>query len=57
MAKRPKEQIPPETRRAIRRTFLVLLATGLLIGGITAFGIVKVMNHFNLIGVPEQQQR
>jgi hypothetical protein len=56
MANRPEEQLPPESRRAIRRAFLALLATGLLIGGITAFGIVQLMDHFNLIGVPEQQR-
>ncbi len=57
MNNRPQDQVSPETRRAIRRAFWVLLATGLLIGGITAFGIVRLMNHFNLIGVPEQPQR
>jgi hypothetical protein len=41
-------------KRDIRRAFLILLGTGLIIGLVTATGIVLVMNHFNLIGVPEQ---
>ena len=56
MNNRPQEKLSPETRRAIRRAFLVLLGTGLVIGGITAFGIVQLMDHFDLIGVPEQQR-
>jgi uncharacterized membrane protein len=56
MSKTPEEKISPETRRAIRRAFLTLLAMGLLIGSLTALGVVTLMHRFNLIGVPEQQQ-
>lgn len=48
------ETLSPGMKRDIRRAFLILLGTGLIIGLVTATGIVLVMNHFNLIGVPEQ---
>jgi hypothetical protein len=48
------ETLSPGMKRDIRRAFLILLGTGLVIGLLTATGIVLVMNHFNLIGVPEQ---
>jgi hypothetical protein len=54
--KPPQEQISPETRRDIRRAFLTLLAVGLVIGALTAAGLVTLMDHFNLFGVPEQRQ-
>lgn len=55
MSKPPQESISPETRRAIRRTFLTLLGTGVLVGAVTALGVVAVMDRLNLIGVPDQQ--
>ena len=50
----PTETLSPGVKRDLRRAFLILLGTGLAIGILTATGIVLVMNHFNLIGVPEQ---
>lgn len=50
----PPEVLSPGVKRDIRRAFLILLGTGLIIGALTATGVVLVMNHFNLIGVPEQ---
>ena len=50
----PTDTLSPGVKRDVRRAFLILLGTGLIIGAITATGIVLVMNHFNLIGVPEQ---
>jgi hypothetical protein len=41
----------------MRKAFLALVTVGVVIGGLTAVGVVKVMSHFNLIGVPEQPQR
>lgn len=52
---RPIETISPGVQRDARRAFLILMATGLLIGALTATGVVWVMNQFNLIGVPAQQ--
>ncbi len=49
--------LSPQTRRSMRKAFLILITVGVVIGGLTAAGVVKVMNHFNLIGVPEQPQR
>lgn len=48
------DTLSPGMKRDIRRAFLILLGAGLIIGAITAAGVVLVMNHFNLIGVPEQ---
>jgi LPS O-antigen subunit length determinant protein (WzzB/FepE family) len=56
MSDSPQEPISPQTRRSIRRIFLTLLAVGVIIGGVTAVGVVKLMGHFNLIGVPEQPE-
>jgi hypothetical protein len=53
----PAEEVHPQTRRDIRRTFLILLATGLVIGVLTAAGVIWVMNRLDLIGVPEQQEQ
>lgn len=57
MNKSPQEPPSSQTRRAIRRTFLTLLAVGLLIGGVTALGVVKLMDYLNLIGVPDQPEQ
>ncbi|HZG39678.1 MAG TPA: hypothetical protein VEZ50_13430 [Nodosilinea sp.] len=54
---RPPAEPSPQTRRAMRRTFLTLLAVGLVIGGLTATGVVKLMDSLGLIGVPEQPDR
>jgi hypothetical protein len=52
---RPSTEAPsPGMKRDLRRAFLILLGTGLIIGALTATGVVWVMHHFNLIGVPEQ---
>ncbi|MGF1570152.1 MAG: hypothetical protein ACFCVD_19125 [Nodosilinea sp.] len=48
--------VNPQTRQDMRRAFLILLAVGLLIGALTASGVVWVMHRFDLIGVPERQQ-
>jgi hypothetical protein len=56
MSDAPQEPISPQTRRSIRRIFLTLLAVGIVIGGVTAVGVVKLMDYFNLIGVPEQPE-
>ncbi len=50
----PTETLRPSMKRDIRRAFLILLGTGLIIGVLTSAGVVWVMHHFNLIGVPEQ---
>lgn len=50
----PPETLSPGVKRDLQRAFLILLGTGLAIGILTATGIVLVMNHFNMIGVPEQ---
>ncbi len=55
MSKAPEDQLAPATRRAIRRTFLTLLAVGMLLGGVTALGVVTIMHRLDLIGVSEQQ--
>ena len=54
---RPPAEPSPQTRQAMRRTFLTLLAVGLVIGGLTATGVVKLMDSLGLIGVPEQPDR
>jgi hypothetical protein len=48
------ETLSPGVRRDVRRAFLILLCSGLLIGALTATGVVWVMHQFDLIGVPEQ---
>jgi hypothetical protein len=48
------ETLSPGVRRDVRRAFLILLCSGLLIGVLTATGVVWVMHQFDLIGVPEQ---
>jgi hypothetical protein len=40
----------------MRRIFLILLATGLVLGVLTATGVVWVMNRLDLIGVPTPQE-
>lgn len=51
---RPIETLSPGMRRDARRAFLILLTTGLILGAVTATGVVWVMNQLNLIGVPAQ---
>lgn len=63
LPKAPKAQpngpapVSPQTRRDMRRAFLILLTSGLVIGAITAAGVVLFMHRLNLIGVPEQQEQ
>jgi hypothetical protein len=52
----PTEQLHPETQRDMRRIFLILLVTGLVLGVLTATGVVWVMNRLDLIGVPTPQE-
>jgi hypothetical protein len=53
----PSEQLPQQTRHDIRKAFYILLAVGLVLGAITAGGVVWLMNRLDLIGVPEQQEQ
>ncbi len=48
------EAVSPAVRRDINRAFFILLGSGLLIGALTAVGVVWLMDRLNLIGVPEQ---
>ena len=43
-----EEEIPAQTVNKIRRLFFILLSVGLVLGAITAFGVIKVLNHFGL---------
>ena len=51
------ERLPRQTRQDIRKAFYILLAVGLVLGAITAGGVVWIMNRLDLIGVPEQQEQ
>jgi len=51
------EPVTSAVRRDIRRAFFILLGSGLLLGALTATGVVWVMDRLNLIGVPEQPQQ
>ena len=51
------EQVPGKTRQDIRKAFYILLAAGLILGAITAGGVVWLMNRLDLVGVPEQQEQ
>jgi len=53
----PAERVPQKTRQDIRKAFYILLAVGLVLGAITAGGVVWIMNRLDLIGVPEQQEQ
>ena len=53
----PSERLPRQTRQDIRKAFYILLAVGLVLGAITAGGVVWIMNRLDLIGVPEQQEQ
>jgi hypothetical protein len=53
----PSERLPQHTRQDIRKAFYILLAVGLVLGAITAGGVVWLMNRLDLIGVPEQQEQ
>jgi hypothetical protein len=46
----------PAARRAAQRAFLGLLALGLAIGGLTAIGVVAVMDRLSLFDGPAQRQ-
>lgn len=50
----PKSAQP---RQDIRKAFYILLAVGLILGAVTAGGVVWLMNHLDLVGVPEQQEQ
>lgn len=43
-----QEKIPAQTASKIRRLFFILVSVGLVFGGITAFGVIKMLNHFGL---------
>jgi hypothetical protein len=51
------EPVPHKTRQDIRRAFYILLAVGLILGAITAGGVVWLMSHLDLVGVPAQQEQ
>jgi hypothetical protein len=53
----PPEVVSPGVRRDVRRAFLILLGSGLLIGLLTATGVVWVMHRLDLIGVPDPQEQ
>lgn len=53
----PSEQLPHKTRHDIRKAFFILLTVGLILGALTAGGVVWVMNRLDLIGVPPQQEQ
>ncbi|NJL50052.1 MAG: hypothetical protein HC929_24975 [Leptolyngbyaceae cyanobacterium SM2_5_2] len=53
----PVETVPSAVRRDINRAFFILLGIGLLIGVLTAVGVVWLMERLNLIGVPEQVEQ
>ena len=53
----PSEQLPQKTRQDIRKAFYILLAVGLILGGLTAGGVVWLMDRLDLIGVPPQQEQ
>ncbi|MGK7889655.1 MAG: hypothetical protein AB4042_10000 [Leptolyngbyaceae cyanobacterium] len=53
--------IPPDTgerfdraRRSAMRVYIVLIAIGVIIGGVTLVGIASLMQHFGLTDVPAQ---
>ena len=41
-----------KARQSAMKVYLVLIVTGVIIGGISLFGIVLVMQHFGLTDVP-----
>ncbi len=53
----PSERLPHQTRQDIRKAFYMLLAAGLILGALTAGGVVWLMNRLDLIGVPPQQEQ
>jgi hypothetical protein len=53
----PSERLPQETRQDIRKAFYILLTVGLILGALTAGGVVWLMNRLDLIGVPDQQEQ
>lgn len=42
------EKVSPQTTKKIKKLFFILVSTGLVIGIISAFAVVKILNHFNL---------
>ena len=50
--------IPPERREIVQKQaakwFAILLTSGLVMGGILAFGVFKVIEHFGLAQKPDQ---
>jgi len=53
----PTEQLPQHTQQDIRKAFYILLAVGLVLGAVTAGGVVWLMNRLDLIGVPASQEQ
>jgi hypothetical protein len=49
-------QVSAERKRTFKRLFIILIATGLVLGGIFAFAVVKLLNHFGLTDKPTHPQ-
>jgi hypothetical protein len=43
-----EEKVSPQTETKIKRLFLILLSVGLVLGGIAAFGVIKLLNQWGL---------
>jgi hypothetical protein len=44
-------------RHQLKKLFLGLLAIGLVVGILTATGVVWLLNRFDLVGVPDAQEQ
>jgi hypothetical protein len=49
-------KVSPERKRTFKRLFITLIALGLILGGVFAFAVVKLLNHFGLTDKPSQPQ-
>ncbi len=47
-------EIDPEIQKILRKSFIFLIVTGLLVGVIVSGGILYILDRFDVTGTPQQ---
>ncbi len=50
-------EIDPEILKILRKSFIFLIITGILVGVIVSAGMIYVLNRFDVTGKPQQPQQ
>lgn len=43
-----QQKVSPQTKRNLKKLYIILISVGLLLGAITAVGVVKILTQFGL---------